>query len=215
MFCTKCAFNCRMEPNSVLAAALRWPSLNRQLAPNRPRSPLHRHHLLTRLLLPRRLSRNAASPVSPAFQRIWIRSPKACQQPTYVPELNCYQFYTERFSAALAKMKQFYFLTENNTMDFQAAKAYSAACMTGLEYLPRLPRGFQTGGGGVQCNLPNPGQSGHLSICAAVAGQAHGRLEMPVVVELSTKNLYYCTKKPFWGFAMWGGIRKTAEAVLR
>ena len=156
-------------------------------------------------------------PVSPAFQQYLDQiAQKLCQQPTYVPELNCYQFYTERFSAALAKMKQFYFLTENNTMDFQAAKAYSAACMTrALNIYQGLPRGFQTGVVAYNVICQTQANPATCQFVQQLPDKHMAAFEMPVVVELSTKNLYYCTKKPFWGFAMWGGIRKTAEAVLR
>lgn len=156
-------------------------------------------------------------PVSPAFgQYLEQITQKLNQKPVYVPELNCYQFYCERFSAALAKMKQFVFLTENDTMDFQTAKAYSAACMRrALNIYQGLPRGFQTGvvAYNVICQ-----QQANPSACQFVQQLPEKHMaafEMPVVVELSSKNLFYCTKKPFWGFAMWGGIRKTAEMILR
>ena len=156
-------------------------------------------------------------PVSAAFQQYLDQiAQKLCQQPTYVPELNCYQFYTERFSAALAKMKQFYFLTENDTMDFQTAKAYSAACMTrALNIYQGLPRGFQTGVVAYNVICQSQANPATCQFVQQLPDKHMAAFEMPVVVELPAKNLYYCTKKPLWGFAMWGGIRKTAEAVLR
>lgn len=156
-------------------------------------------------------------PVSPAFQQYLDQiAQKLCQQPTYVPELNCYQFYTERFSAALAKMKQFVFLTENDSLDFQAAKAYSSACMQrALNIYQGLPRGFQTGVVAYNVICQTQANPATCQFVQQLPDKHLAAFEMPVVVELSSKNLYYCTKKPFWGFAMWGGIRKTAEMILR
>ncbi len=156
-------------------------------------------------------------PVSPAFQQYLDQiAQKLNQKPVYVPELNCYQFYCERFSAALAKMKQFVFLTENNALDFQGAKAFSAACMRrALNIYQGLPRGFQTGVVAYNVICQSQANPAACQFVQQLSDKHMAAFEMPVVVELSSKNLFYCTKTPIWGFAMWGGIRKTAEMILR
>lgn len=216
MFCTKCGFQltdgakfcsrCGAPVAQPQPAAPSQPAAQTPQAANQP-APAPAPQAPTA----------PPPPVSPAFQQYLDQiAQKLCQQPTYVPELNCYQFYTERFSAALAKMKQFVFLTENDSLDFQAAKAYSAACMRrALNIYQGLPRGFQTGVVAYNVICQTQANPATCQFVQQLPEKHMAAFEMPVVVELSSKNLYYCTKKPFWGFAMWGGIRKTAEMILR
>ena len=68
------------------------------------------------------------------------------QKANYVPELYSYVFYTERISPALAKMKQFFILTENSYTDYQNMKNYTHACMEyARKSYPGLPRGIMGG----------------------------------------------------------------------
>lgn len=156
-------------------------------------------------------------PVSPAFQAYLNQlSQKLNQVPLYVPELNCYQFYCERFSAALAKMKQFLFLTEDQAMGYDQAKAYSKACLErALNIYQGLPRGFQVGVVSYNVICQTPANPDACRFVQQLPDKHIAAFEMPMVVDLSTKGMYYCTQTPFWGFAMWKGIRKTAEALLR
>ena len=158
-----------------------------------------------------------AQPLSPAFSQYLDRvSMGLNQKPEYVPELNCYQFYCERFSAALAKMKQYIFITENDTMDFQGAQAYSQACMRrALNIYKGLPRGLQTGivAHNVICqSRANPSACQFIQ---QLPDKHMAAFEMPMIMELSSGNLLYCTKLPVWGLAMVNGIRKNAEKMLR
>jgi predicted RNA-binding Zn-ribbon protein involved in translation (DUF1610 family) len=41
------------------------------------------------------------------------------------------------------------------------------------------------------------------------------KFEFPVIVELSSGELYYYTGTPLWGFAMYGSIRNNAELLFR
>ena len=67
---------------------------------------------------------------SPAFEQYihWLEA-RLNQKAQYIPEVYSYMFYTERFSAALAKVKQYVFLTQNDLTHCENMIAYSAACM--------------------------------------------------------------------------------------
>ncbi|HIQ99741.1 MAG TPA: zinc ribbon domain-containing protein [Candidatus Scybalocola faecavium] len=156
-------------------------------------------------------------PLSPAFSQYLDRiSMGLNQKPEYVPELNCYQFYCERFSAALAKMKQYIFITENDAMDFQGAQAYSQACMRrALNIYKGLPRGLQTGVVAYNVICQSHANPSACQFIQQLPDKHMAAFEMPIIMELSSKNLFYCTKLPVWGLAMVKGIRKNAEKLLR
>lgn len=158
-----------------------------------------------------------APPTSPAFSQYLNQiAARLNQQPEYVPELNCYQFYCERFSAALAKMKQYIFITENDTLDFQGAQAYSQACMRrALNIYKGLPRGLQTGVVAYNVICQTYANPSACQFIQQLPDKHMAAFEMPIIMELSSKNLFYCTKLPVWGLAVVNGIRKNAEKILR
>lgn len=92
-------------------------------------------------------ARAAAPAASPAFSRyLALVEGRAGAPGTYVADLCAWQFYSTRTSAALAKMKQFFFLREMEGADGAQAQAFAEACVQrALANYPGLPRGFQNG----------------------------------------------------------------------
>lgn len=92
-------------------------------------------------------ARAAAPAASPAFSRyLALVEGRAGAPGTYVADLCAWQFYSTRMSAALAKMKQFFFLREMEGVDGAQAQAFAEACVQrALANYPGLPRGFQNG----------------------------------------------------------------------
>jgi hypothetical protein len=160
--------------------------------------------------------RSEAPTASPAFWKYLRRvESNAGQSAEYVPELGAYQLYSERFSAALSKMKQFFFLKEAEGADAAAAKAFSQACMQrALQIYQGLPRGFQNGVVCYAVLCQEHATPGALEFVRELPGNHFAAFESPMLFEYSTGNLYYCTRLPVWGFGMVGGIRKAGAKVL-
>ncbi len=119
-------------------------------------------------------------------------------------------------SAALAKMKQFFFLREMEGADGAQAQAFAEACVQrALANYPGLPRGFQNGVVIYPVLCQQRATPGALEYVRALPKNHFAAFACPMLFEYATGNLYYGTELPVWGFAMVGGIRKAGAALLK
>ena len=131
-------------------------------------------------------------------------------------DLCAWQFYSTRMSAALAKMKQFFFLREMEGADGAQAQVFAEACVQrALANYPGLPRGFQNGVVIYPVLCQQRATPGALEYVRALPKNHFAAFACPMLFEYATGNLYYGTELPVWGFAMVGGIRKAGAALLK
>ena len=137
------------------------------------------------------------------------------QKARYIPELYAYSLYTERFSAALSKIKQYIYVTQNDTADYGVMQAFSQACTHyTLETHDGIPRGLVTGIGCYNIMFQTRATQGACDFSVQLPEKHFAAFEMPIVADLSSHQLIYCTRTPVYGCAMWGGIRKVARENL-
>lgn len=154
--------------------------------------------------------------LTPAFQQyLKLLEQRLQQPPRYIPELNAYLFYTSRISAALSKMKQYFYVTQNDQADGNMLKAYSNAC-TQFTFNSHdgLPRGIVSGLVIYSIMVQTHATPGACAAAAQLPENHYSAFELPVVVDLSTHQLIHCTRTPVWGWAMWSKIRLVADETL-
>ena len=156
-------------------------------------------------------ARAAAPAASPAFSRyLALVEGRAGAPGTYVADLCAWQFYSTRMSAALAKMKQFFFLREMEGADGAQAQAFAEACVQrALANYPGLPRGFQNGVVIYPVLCQQRATPGALEYVRALPKNHFAAFACPMLFEYATGNLYYGTE------LLVGGIRKAGAALLK
>lgn len=136
-------------------------------------------------------------------------------KPEIVPLLHSRLYITQRMSAALVNVHQYFFVTQNDGADYQTVDNYTKACVKyALENYKGLPRGLQKGIAvyAVMCQT----QANPQAVARAKKKPENhfAAFELPVVVDLSHKSIAYIDSTPAWGFAIWRGVKKTAQTLL-
>ena len=133
----------------------------------------------------------------------------------YLPELSSYLMVTERLSAALANMHQFFFLTQNDACNCALMHQFTSACVSwALHNYQGAPRGMMKGVVvyPVMCQtVANP----EVIAFAKQKPETHySAFTLACSMELSTGRIEWLEKTPVYGFAMWNGVKQAAEAAL-
>ena len=94
-------------------------------------------------------------------------------------------------------------------------QAFSQACTHyTLETHDGIPRGLVTGIGCYNIMFQTRATQGACDFSVQLPEKHFAAFEMPIVADLSSHQLIYCTRTPVYGCAMWGGIRKVARENL-
>ncbi len=122
---------------------------------------------------------------------------------------------TERLSAALANMHQFFFLTQNDACNCALMHQFTSACVSwALHNYQGAPRGMMKGVVvyPVMCQtVANP----EVIAFAKQKPETHySAFALACSMELSTGRIEWLEKTPVYGFAMWNGVKQAAEAAL-
>lgn len=137
------------------------------------------------------------------------------QEPQFIPGLRSYMFKTERMTMALAKLHQYFFITQDDGADYESMRRFTEACVAYvLDTYQGLPRGLQKGLGIYPVMCQNTANPQAIAFAQRKPDNHFAAFELPVVVEMSSGRLHYMQKTPVWGFAMWKGIKRIAEATL-
>lgn len=148
-------------------------------------------------------------------QYVEMISGRLLQKPQFIPDLRSYMFKTDRMTMALAKLHQYFFITQNDGADYESMRQFTEACVAYvLDTYKGLPRGLQKGLGiyPVMCQYAADPQA--IAFAQRKPDNHFAAFELPVVVEMCSGRLYYMQKTPVWGFAMWKGIKRIAENTL-
>ena len=138
------------------------------------------------------------------------------QEVAWVPELCSYQLNTKSWGALAVKMHHYFYIARNEEASAADFDTYTQACVSwGLNHYQGLPRGMQKGVAFHPVLLQeNP--SPEVVAYTKQKPDAHwAAFVMPTVVDLSSGSVEYLEKTPIWGFAMWKGIRKVSDEVLK
>ena len=137
------------------------------------------------------------------------------QQPTWVPELGCYEVNTKSWGALAVKMHHYFFVTHDDTATAADFDAFTQASVKwGLKHYEGLLRGMQKGVA-IYPVLLQASPSAEVVAYTKQKPDAHwAAFALPTVVNLTTGAVDYLDKTPIWGFAMWKGIKKAAESAL-
>ena len=134
---------------------------------------------------------------------------------SYLPELSSYLMVTERMSAVMANMHQFFFFTQNDACNGALMHQFTSACVSwALHNYQGAPRGMMKGVVvyPVMCQtVANP----EVIAFAKQKPETHySAFTLACSMELSTGRIEWLEKTPVYGFAMWNGVKQAAEAAL-
>ena len=138
------------------------------------------------------------------------------QQAEWNPELGCFVLDPKNWGFLAVKMYHYFFITRDDAATASDFDEYVHACVDwGLNNYQGLPRGMQKGVAFHPVLLQeNP--SPEVVAYTKQKPDAHwAAFVMPTVVDLSSGSVEYMEKTPIWGFAMWKGIRKVSDEVLK
>lgn len=131
------------------------------------------------------------------------------------PELGCYQLDTESWGVLAVKMHHYFFVTRDDTATAADFDAYVQACVSwGLENYRGIPRGLQKGVAIYPVLLQAAPPADVVAYTKQKPDSHWAAFALPTSVNLTTGAVEYLDKTPFWGFAMWKGVRKAASEAL-
>ena len=157
------------------------------------------------------------APASASLYQTYVQNLSAYlrQDPLYIPELKCVMFLTQRFSKALCNMHQYFFLLDGDEVNGMWAQQFSQACTHfALHNYKGVPRGLQKAVVvyPVICQTrPNPEV---MAFVQQPSPDHFAAFEFPILLDLTGRQLTFCTTTKVWGFAMQDGIRKAAWETL-
>ncbi|MCU6747567.1 zinc ribbon domain-containing protein [Faecalicatena acetigenes] len=137
------------------------------------------------------------------------------EQAEFVSSLHSYLYISKRMSAALVNMHQYFFITQNDNADYQIMENYTKACVQyALDNYKGLPRGLQKGVGIYAVMCQTKADPNAVAYTKKKPNKHYAAFELPIVVDLSKRQIEYMETTPAWGFAMWKGIKKAAQTML-
>lgn len=150
------------------------------------------------------------------FDACLRRASSRLQAPfSYLPELSSYLMVTERMSAVMANMHQFFFFTQNDACNGALMHQFTSACVSwALHNYQGAPRGMMKGVAiyPVMCQtVANPEV---IAFTKQKPDMHYSSFTLACSVELSTGRVEWMEKTPVYGLAMWNGVKKVAELAL-
>ncbi len=123
------------------------------------------------------------------------------------------RMYEEKDDIVFAtKMKNFSFVSCSDKIDLNDIINYSSACMDyALKIYEGLPRGFQNGILSFNVLVSEKVSAEAKKFVAARPKKHFAAFEMPIIVDLTDKSLYYYKKTPMWGGLYYRYFRKFIE----
>lgn len=154
-------------------------------------------------------------PDTPFDAYLWRASSRLQVPFSYLPELSSYLMVTERMSAVMANMHQFFFFTQNDACNGALMHQFTSACVSwALHNYQGAPRGMMKGVAiyPVMCQtVANPEV---IAFTKQKPDMHYSSFTLACSVELSTGRIEWMEKTPVYGLAMWNGVKKAAEMAL-
>ena len=136
-------------------------------------------------------------------------------QAPWNPELGAYQLVSQSWAAFAVKMHSYVFITRDDYATSADFDAYTKACVDwALNHYAGLPRGLQKGVAIYPVVLQARANPDTVAYTKQKPDPHWAAFTLPVAVDLSTGAVEYLDSTPVWGFAMWKGVKKTAQQLL-
>ena len=128
----------------------------------------------------------------------------------FVPALQAQQFYEEEFKIkwGAAKMKKYAFVSHMPRVTADSMVGYSKRCMQyALDHYKGLARGMQNGVASFAVMAGEQIEQGAVDFVLASPEKHWVAFEMPVLVDLTARRIFYFQGTPLWGALMWKDLR--------
>ncbi len=128
----------------------------------------------------------------------------------FVPSLQAQQFYEEEFKIkwGASKMKKYAFVSYMPLVTADSMVGYSKRCMQyALDNYKGLARGIQNGVASFAVMAGEQIEQGAVDFVLASPEKHWAAFEMPVLVDLGARRVFYFQGTPLWGALMWKDLR--------
>lgn len=123
-------------------------------------------------------------------------------QSHYAPSLKADVFYEEVFEMKwlATKLKQFSFVSSAEHITADLIKAYSTDCVNfAIKEYKGLPRGFQNGVVSYSVLASYHVDAAAIDFAMARPQKHFSAFELPIIIDLANKKIYFYQGKPIWG----------------
>ena len=128
----------------------------------------------------------------------------------FVPSLQAQQFYEEEFKIkwGASKMKKYAFVSYMPLVTADSMVGYSKRCMQyALDNYKGLARGMQNGVASFAVMAGEQIEQGAVDFVLASPEKHWAAFEMPGLVDLGARRVFYFQGTPLWGALMWKDLR--------